>query len=572
MTQAKILALLSVMALLASVPIAALAQGDDAAPVPPFQVVGRATIDGEPAMDGTMVIAMIDGEKAGTGTVMDGKFSVDIMGEMGAMIMFYFLVGEGDEAIKYMATTERDVTVGAPGVPRIAHLMAYSGGPPALITDECVDEIGTLTGTATKSGSWASDCESSVSGRGYARYYTFSLTQDGVATIDLESSDANTYLYLREGETASRTALYENDDHQGSTSASQIQETLAAGTYTVEATTNSAGTAGSFTLTIAVEYLPTVNVSRAAGSEDALVRLNSPIPLTVTFSRPVFGFTVDDITVIHGTAVNFAGSDGDSSFTFDVSPNALGEVTVGIPAGAAEDADGAGNTETPQLSLGIPYDFDRSGGIGRNEVIAAIRDYFDDRISRNEVIAVIVFYFSAPTEPGLGTPEGDRAALVALHDATGGPNWDSNDNWLSEVPISEWPGVTTDDNGRVTELYLGWNQLSGEIPPELGNLANLTRLSLGSNQLSGEIPPELGNLANLTRLYLGGNQLSGEIPPELGSLISLTWLDLGGNQLTGEIPPELGNLANLELLSASKTLTLVNKAEPEPGHKNEMLE
>ena len=309
-----------------------------------------------------------------------------------------------------MATTERDVTVGAPGVPRIAHLMAYSGGPPALITDECVDEIGTLTGTATKSGSWASDCESSVSGRGYARYYTFSLTQDGVATIDLESSDANTYLYLREGETASRTALYENDDHQGSTSASQIQETLAAGTYTVEATTNSAGTAGSFTLTIAVEYLPTVNVSRAAGSEDALVRLNSPIPLTVTFSRPVFGFTVDDITIIHGTAVNFAGSDGDSSFTFDVSPNALGEVTVGIPAGAAEDADGAGNTEAPQLSLGIPYDFDRSGGIGRNEVIAAIRDYFDDRISRNEVIAVIVFYFSAPTEPGPGTPEGDRAA------------------------------------------------------------------------------------------------------------------------------------------------------------------
>ena len=82
----------------------------------------------------------------------------------------------------------------------------------------------------------------------------------------------------------------------------------------------------------------------------------------------------------------------------------------------------------------------------------------------------------------------------------------------------------------------------------------------------------MGNLANLDIAVPRRNQLSGEIPPELGSLISLTWLDLGGNQLTGEIPPELGNLANLELLSASKTLTLVNKAEPEPGHKNEMLE
>ena len=33
-----------------------------------------------------------------------------------------------------------------------------------------------------------------------------------------------------------------------------------------------------------------------------------------------------------------------------------------------------------------------------------------------------------------------------------------------------------------------------------------------SNQLSEEIPPELGNLANLTRLNLSDNQLSGCVP------------------------------------------------------------
>ena len=71
---------------------------------------------------------------------------------------------------------------------------------------------------------------------------------------------------------------------------------------------------------------------------------------------------------------------------------------------------------------------------------------------------------------------GDRAALVALYNATGGPNWNSNNNWLSDVPISEWSGVTTDDNGRVTELYLSQNQLTGPIPPELGNLSNLQGL------------------------------------------------------------------------------------------------
>ncbi len=75
--------------------------------------------------------------------------------------------------------------------------------------------------------------------------------------------------------------------------------------------------------------------------------------------------------------------------------------------------------------------------------------------------------------------------------------------------------------------------MTGEIPPELGNLANLTELALGENQLSGEIPPELDNLANLEFLDLGENQLSGEIPPELDNLANLRWLDLGQNRLGG---------------------------------------
>ena len=52
------------------------------------------------------------------------------------------------------------------------------------------------------------------------------------------------------------------------------------------------------------------------------------------------------------------------------------------------------------------------------------------------------------------SPETDRAALVALYNATGGPNWRRNNNWLSDVPISEWEDVGTDGNGRVTVLWL----------------------------------------------------------------------------------------------------------------------
>ncbi len=96
----------------------------------------------------------------------------------------------------------------------------------------------------------------------------------------------------------------------------------------------------------------------------------------------------------------------------------------------------------------------------------------------------------------------DRAALVTLYNATDGPNWVNNDNWLTDAPLGEWYGVETDAGGRVVRLDLGgqwdfearvWlsNGLAGTLRPELGNLTNLQELSLGHNALRGSIPPEL---------------------------------------------------------------------------------
>ena len=97
-----------------------------------------------------------------------------------------------------------------------------------------------------------------------------------------------------------------------------------------------------------------------------------------------------------------------------------------------------------------------------------------------------------------------RAALVALYNAIGGPNWTDNTSWFSDAPIDEWYGVNTDDSGRVTELTLDVNELTGQIPPELGELENLTKLRLYGNDLNGDLPASLGNLSNLRKLYLCG--------------------------------------------------------------------
>ena len=101
---------------------------------------------------------------------------------------------------------------------------------------------------------------------------------------------------------------------------------------------------------------------------------------------------------------------------------------------------------------------------------------------------------------------------------------------------------------NLEHLYLFNNQLTGEIPESIGNLINLETLQLFNNQLTGEIPESIGNLINLETLQLFNNQLTGEIPESIGELINLNSLVLYNNQLTGEIPSEIGNLINLNYL------------------------
>lgn len=127
-------------------------------------------------------------------------------------------------------------------------------------------------------------------------------------------------------------------------------------------------------------------------STGAKIRLNTPVPLKATFSKPVFGFIIDDVkdAVGNGIVGNFAGSGAD--YTFEVTPNAIGKVTVDIAAGVAEDASGNPNAAAAQLSL-TPYDDDLDGAISKNEAITAVRDYFGGNLTKDQTIAVIRLYF-----------------------------------------------------------------------------------------------------------------------------------------------------------------------------------
>ena len=140
-------------------------------------------------------------------------------------------------------------------------------------------------------------------------------------------------------------------------------------------------------------------------------------------------------------------------------------------------------------------------------------------------------------------------ALMALYNSTDGEHWTHSDNWDSGHPCEDnWRGVYCNDEGEIIRLYLHSNNLTGTIPPEIGNLTSLKELLLYSNDLTGTIPSEIGNLTSLEGVYLNNNNLMGSIPVTIGNLRSLKYLFLYNNQLTGSIPVEIGNLIKLKKL------------------------
>ncbi len=151
-------------------------------------------------------------------------------------------------------------------------------------------------------------------------------------------------------------------------------------------------------------------------------------------------------------------------------------------------------------------------------------------------------------------------ALVALYDSTHGENWIYNTNWKTNEPVSTWYGITL-DGFHVKVIKLWYNNLTGPLPPQIGNLKQLTELWLNQNNLSGQIPPEIGNLSNLTMLLLDLNQISGQIPTEIGNLQNLNFLSLNNNHLTGSIPASLGNLTHLNKLILNDNQLSDNQAD-----------
>ncbi|XP_047949356.1 probable LRR receptor-like serine/threonine-protein kinase At3g47570 [Salvia hispanica] len=137
----------------------------------------------------------------------------------------------------------------------------------------------------------------------------------------------------------------------------------------------------------------------------------------------------------------------------------------------------------------------------------------------------------------------DQTALLSLkQNIIFDPSHTLAANWTNSSSVCSWIGVSCSlRHHRVAALNLSYMNLSGSIPPQLGQLSFLASLDLTSNLFSGALPHELSFLHSFV----------GSIPKSLSNLTSLEFLNLNYNSLSGEIPKELGRLENLDSLYIS---------------------
>ena len=445
---------------------------------------------------------------------------------------------------------------------------------------DCVQPLDSIS----VEGTWNGDCLSRHREDAYARYYTFSILRQSDVSITLES-ETDPYFFLLGGTGADADYLAENDDiDTGSRNFnSRVAITLEPGDYTVEATTYEQPAMGDFTLTVRGvgpldDRAALVALYSATGGDDWDDNDNwlTDAPLSEwygVYNTNVDGRVTDldlggnyltghippelgdlselvylylDRNPLTGTLppelgklVNMTHFSVEADYLTGTIPPEIGSLVSLESLRLSENRFwGELPHSLTALSRLRGFEFDDNSGL-----CAPPNPEFQEWLS-----SVARVYGDTCVQPTAPPDEREIAALTAIYNTTGGDDWFDRTNWLSDESVQFWSGISVNSEGRITELRLWGNNLSGEIPTEVSHLTSLKQLYLSGNEFTGTIPEEIGSLTELERLYLGGNQLTGNIPSELGNLTNLKRLYLDGNQLTGSIPPEIGNLTALELL------------------------
>lgn len=137
----------------------------------------------------------------------------------------------------------------------------------------------------------------------------------------------------------------------------------------------------------------------------------------------------------------------------------------------------------------------------------------------------------------LSKRQADSLALVTFYNNTNGESW--KNKWDLSAPMNEWYGVNLTEEGRVWELNLWENNISGDLGDCLTVLEEAGQLHFSGNNLTGTLSPKFANLKKMRLFSIAGNNMEGSIPAEFGSMVNLENFYLDNNRFSGEIPQEI---------------------------------
>ncbi|XP_031105091.1 receptor-like protein 14 [Ipomoea triloba] len=99
---------------------------------------------------------------------------------------------------------------------------------------------------------------------------------------------------------------------------------------------------------------------------------------------------------------------------------------------------------------------------------------------------------------------------------------------------------------QMSGLDLSFNNFTGKIPCELGELKWIHTLNLSHNHIEGFIPKTFSGLRQLESLDLSYNNLIGNVPTELMNLNFLAVFSVAHNNLSGRLPDMKGQFGTFD--------------------------
>ena len=300
-----------------------------------------------------------------------------------------------------------------------------------------------LTGDGRVSGSWDDSCTSNARRGRFSRYYSFTLASRSLVTIDLKSS-TDTYLYLLRGEGRYGDVLHQNDDFDGLNS--RIQETLDAGSYTIDATTYGYRARGTFTLDVTGSLAAPAD----PGGADTAPRFTS---------AAAFNMAENGTAVATATAAD--DDPGDSAYppTFAL-------------AGGADQARFS-ITSAGVLSFSAAPDFENPADV--------LSTTPADAAGNN--VYVLVVQAASGTGSRLKTADQTiRVTVTNANDApTGAPTFSGTET-VGQTLTASTSGIADQDGLTGVTLGLQWVRVDGGSDTDIGSATNATYTLAAADQ------------------------------------------------------------------------------------------